>query len=97
MTLKSRFQVFYIRLVWYRWKRERVLPGRVGGIVSGGAMNRQELFSPLIVGLELFVRDGPSRRDSFFVREPGKIFFSKAGKRRAIHLRVAAYEIMNPG
>ena len=95
MTLKSRFQVFDIRLMGYRRKRERVAPGRIGRIVSRGAMNRQELFSPFTVGLELFVRDGPGGRRSFFVLERGKIFFSKAGECSAINFRVPTYEVVN--
>jgi len=95
LLLKSRFQVFDIRLMGYRRKRERVSPGRISRIIPRGAVNRQELFSPLIVGFELFVCYGPGGRHSFFVLERGKIFFSEAGERGAIHFRVSTYEIVN--
>src|SRR5215469_11077177 len=95
LTLKSRFQIFDIRLMRYRRKRERVSPRRIGGIVSSGAMNRQELFSPLIIWLELFIGDRPGGRHSFFVLERGKIFFSEAGERSAIHFRITTHKIMN--
>src|ERR1700748_219288 len=95
LPLKSRFQVFDIRLVRYWRKGERVSPRRVSGIVASGAMNGQKLFSPLIVGLELFIGGRPGGRYSFFVLERGKIFFSKAGERSAINFRVSSHKIIN--
>src|ERR1700742_2301022 len=96
LTLKSGFQVFDIRLMRYWRKRERLSPRRISGIVASGAMNRQELFSPLIIGLELFIGDRPGGRYSFFVIERGKISFSKARERCAINFRVSTYKVMDP-
>src|ERR1700757_2852743 len=79
----------------YRWKRERVSPRRISRIVASGAMNRQEVFSPLVIGLELFIGHGPGGRYSFFVFERGKIFLSKARKRSAINFCVSTHKIMN--
>src|ERR1700746_3978997 len=95
LTFKPPFQILDVRLVGDRRKWEGRCARRFCRVVSGFAVNEEHLFSTTIVGLELVILHGPRVRNSLFMLQFLKVLFSEAGQGRAVHLRVAAHEIMD--
>src|SRR5438874_1264316 len=59
-------------------------------------MHLIEVFGLGVVGLQVFIGDGPSRRYPVVMFEFAKIFLAHAKQRGAVELRCATHEVMRP-
>src|SRR5215472_12931479 len=68
-------------------------PRRFGRVFAGLAVNLVELFSLVIIGLEVTVLQRPFRGKSIFVYESLKVFLAQPEKCGSVDFRVAANEV----
>ena len=80
-------------------RRERIgrAGRRLGGVFAARAVHLVHLLGLGVVGLHVFVADGPGRRDAIVVLELAEVFLAQAVERRAKHLGGAADEVVETG
>src|ERR1043166_2662930 len=81
----------------HRREATRRAGGRLGGVFAAGAVHLVHLFGLGVIGLHVFVADGPGGRDAVVVLNLAEVFLAQAVERRAIHLGGAADEVMETG
>src|SRR5579864_723037 len=84
------------RLVRYRPVTIVTGPRRLGGILTSGSSDAEEILGHVIVFFEVLVRDGPRRRHAFLMRQFFEVLFTQPEHRGAEELRVPADEVVLP-
>src|SRR5215467_13453167 len=74
------------RLIGDRWVGILHAVRWVGWVVAMLAVHLVELFGPAVVGLELFIGDGPGGGDAVVVAQLPEVFFAQSIERGAVHL-----------
>src|SRR5215475_14858966 len=82
-----------------RHSRERIgrAGRRLGWVFAARTVHLVHLLGLGVVGLYVFVADGPGRRDAVVMLELAEVFLAQTVERRAIHLGGAADEVVDTG
>ncbi|WIG57181.1 MAG: hypothetical protein OJF61_002969 [Rhodanobacteraceae bacterium] len=87
-------QLLHPRLVCDRRKRIRRAAARFGRVFAGRAVHVEKLFGFVVVGREHVVLQWPLGRDAIGVADFLEVALAQAEQRGAVHLGIAAHEIM---
>ena len=84
------------RLVGDGGMRVRRARRRLGRVLAAGAVHLVQLLGERVVRLQLVVGDRPGRRDAVVVAELAEVLLAEPVERRAVELRRASDEVVDP-
>ena len=74
-----------------------MLRGGSGRVVAGRAVDAVDALRLAVVGLEVGVAERPCRRGALVVLDRAEVVLAEAREARAVDLRVAADDVVDPG
>src|SRR6516162_5376700 len=90
-------QLLDARFVRYRRERIGRARRRLGRVFAARTMHVVHLLGPGVVGLHVFVGNGPGRRDAVVVLELAEVLLAQTVERLTIHLRGATDKVVDAG
>src|SRR4030095_1204729 len=90
-------QLLDARFVRYRWERIGRAGRRLGRGFAARTVHLVHLRVPGVIGLHVFVGNGPGRGDAVVVLELAEVLLAQTVERRTIHLSGATDKVVDAG